>query len=296
MSSKYFFKIGEQNYVVNRLREFLYSRFYIKTPPNKVCSNTFDASMRDMLAEYQKFHGLNKQNNVFNAGSILDEATYEQIGKEMTAVEIDLAGLYDPFVKKLLYGVSWIDLCAVWEAVAPVIPKEKFIGWGHPGVTKNCFDYCRAQLKEVGKDMRSPWWGTKDKMNPNIYQLYLTDDVAGMSKGNQVRHFTDGILYLKQALKDKIPVVAGVEDGEGSPNADKVTDHFVVIVGMGADLKGKYFSFYDNATGSKDEGTSAENKLYIYCDDFILKGTANNSYARDTQYQSYIVTQIRETN
>jgi hypothetical protein len=295
MSSKYFFKPGDQNYVVNRLREFLYSRFYIKTPANKVCSNTFDSSMQSMLAEYQKFHGLSKQDNVFNAGSILDEATYEKIGAEMSGAEIDLASLYDPFVKKLLYGISWIDLCADWESVAPVISKDKFIGWGHPGVKENCFDYCRAQLQKVGKDMKSTWWGTKDKMNPNIYQIYLTEDVAGMGKGNQVRQFTFGVMYLKKALKEKTPVVAGVDDGEGSPNSDKVTDHFVVIVGMGTDLKGKYFSFYDNATGDKNGGTSVENKLYIYCDDFMLKGTANNEYARGTQYKSYIVTQIRES-
>src|SRR5687767_12829533 len=121
MSSKYFFKPGDQNYVVNRLREFLYSRFYIKTPANKVCSNTFDASMQSMFGEYQKFHGLSKQDNVFNFGSILDEATYEKIGAEMSGAEIDLASLYDPDVKKLLYGVSWIDLCAEWESVAPVV-------------------------------------------------------------------------------------------------------------------------------------------------------------------------------
>jgi hypothetical protein len=116
-----------------------------------------------------------------------------------------------------------------------------------------------------------------------------------MKKGYQARQFVDGVKYLKKALKDKIPVVAGVDDGEGSPNTDKVTDHFVVIVGMGTDAKGKYFRFYDNATGNEDNGTSDQNRLYPNCDDFVIKGTADNAYARGTPYKSYVVTQIRES-
>jgi len=195
--------------------------------------------MKSMLAEYQKHHGLKQQNILFNADGLLNEETYEQIGKEMSTVEIDMTALYDPDVKKLLYGVIWGDVCGGWDTIPPIIPKDKFIGWGHPDVTANCFDYCRAQLKKVGKDMKQPWWGPADKMNANIYQLYLTEDVSGMKKGYQVKQFTNGVLYVKNAIKNKIPVVVGVEDGEGSPNTDKVTDHFVVIVGKRTDTSGR---------------------------------------------------------
>jgi hypothetical protein len=292
MPPKYFFKIGDNNYLVQTLREFLYSRFYLKTPANKVCSTVFDYSMQSMLTEYQKFHGLDRQNNVFVTGSLLDEATYEQIGTEMSDGEIAMASLHDVGVKKLLYG----DPCGDWDAIAPVISKDQFIGWGHKGIKENCFDYCKEQLRVVGRSMKSSWWGGS-KMSAHIYQLYLTENVAGMKKGAQPKQFINGVKYLKSALKGKIPVATGVEDGKGSPNADKVTDHFVVIVGMGTDDKGKYFSFYDNATSIKEEGTSNQNRLYVNCDDYMIKGTGDNSYVREsTDYKSYIVTQIRESN
>jgi hypothetical protein len=291
MASKYFFQIGDNNPLVQTLREFLYSRFYLKTPDAKVCSVVFDYSMQSMLAEYRKFHGLDRQLNVFPMGSLLDEATYEQIGSEMSDAEIAMASLHDSGIKKLLYG----DPCSDWDATGPVITKDKFIGWDHPGVKHNCFDYCKEQLRVVGRSMKASWWGDK-KINANIYQLYLTENVAVMKKGAQPRQFINGVKYLKSALKGKVPVAAGVEDGQGSPNADKVTDHFVVIVGRGSDDLGKYFHFYDNATGDKDEGTSAKNRLYVNCDDYLIKGTGDNSYVRATQYKSYIVTQIRETN
>src|SRR4030095_12575034 len=135
ISSKYFFKIGDNNYLVQTLREFLYSRFYLTTPANKVCSTVFDYSMQSMLAEYRKFNGLNGQNNIFVTGTILDKETYEQIGTEMTELEIELAAVHDVVVKKLLYG----DPCKEWETIAPVIAKDKFIGWGHKGIKENCF-------------------------------------------------------------------------------------------------------------------------------------------------------------
>ena len=303
MSSKYFFKNGDKNSVVSQLRDFLYSRWYLTSvPKNKVCSDVFDASMAAMLIEYQQFNSLSKQsttfniNTLFSTNSILNEATYKQIGSEMTAAEIDAISIHDVEVKKLLYGIASMDLCDTWDTIAPVIAKDKFIGWGHEGINENCFDYCKEQMRVVRKSMKSPWWGRSTKMNPNIYQLYLTKDVAGMKKGIQVKQFADGVTYLKSALKSSNPVVVGVEDGAGSPNTDQVTDHFVVIVGMGTDVKGKYFLFYDNATGDKDSGTSDQNQLYCNCNNFEIRGTAPNAYIQATQLKAYIVTQIRETN
>ena len=75
-----------------------------------------------------------------------------------------------------------------------------------------------------------------------------------------------------------------------------MTDHFVVIVGMGSDDTGEYFQFYDNATSDKEEGTSKQNRLYCNSDDFMIKGTGDNSYARGSEDKSYTVAQIRESN
>src|SRR5262249_16064661 len=150
--------------------------------------------MQSMLAEYRTFHMMHGLTGigVTLSDSILDEAMYLQIGSEMTEAEIDMATRQEPAARILLSG----DPCADWSTVAPVIPKDKFIGWGHAGIKENCFDYCAEQLKVVGRSMKSPGWGNKTKMNADIYQLYLTADVAGMKKGPQGRGFVDGIKYL----------------------------------------------------------------------------------------------------
>jgi hypothetical protein len=261
-----------------------------------------------MVADYQAYH---KMRNPLEFSPLvsgrLDEVTYEAIGKEMTSSQIYAMSIHDINVKKLLYGVAMecLDICDSWAPVDPVIAKDKFIGWGYsrpptsPGmqptpIKENCFDYCVEQLKVVGRRMMTPGWGTSKEMYPGIYQLYLTEDVAGMKKGHQVRGFVYGVLYLKAALEGGIPVVVGVEDRVGSTNTDKVTDHFVTIVGMGGEIfRGNYFLFYDNATSETKLGTSSENRLYCDCDKFEIKGTGPNGYAQ--HFGSYIVTQIRQT-
>ena len=88
--------------------------------------------------------------------------------------------------------------------------------------------------------MKSPGWGTPSKLNPYIYQLFLTEDIAGMKKGYQQQQFTEGVLYLKKAIKSKTPVVVGIDAHEDlrynkktkkyevhHDNKDRVTDHYV---------------------------------------------------------------------
>src|SRR5699024_3879908 len=108
----------------------------------------------------------------------------------------------------------------------------------------------------------------------------------------------DGISYLIYALSNDIPVIVGVDASEGSPNpqTDNTTNHFVVIVGMGEDENGKYFSFFDNASGNSDYGVNSENKFYYNSDLGILKGTSETKYCNNyTDYGHYIVTQIRKS-
>ncbi len=90
--------------------------------------------------------------------------------------------------------------------------------------------------------------------------------------------------------------MVGVEHSEGASSADKTTDHYVVIVGMGSDSTGKFFRFYDNSTGVTEVGASPENKLYCDCTNFTLsgKGDPRNQYIQGG-YGEYIVTQIRES-
>ena len=49
---------------------------------------------------------------------------------------------------------------------------------------------------------------------------------------------------------------------EHNGNLDSTTDYFIVIVGMDTDSNGKYFRFYDNASGLSSQGANSENKFY----------------------------------
>lgn len=188
-----------------------------------------------------------------------------------------------------------------WEAIAQVIPKSKFVGWKHPGVTENCYHYTLEQLRQAGRWVKSERWnkkwdGTKE-LNEHIYQLYLEQDVAGMKKGVQKDQFEKGVEYLKKTLKAGIPVMVGVDDGAEVTNDDLTTEHFITIVGMGEDSTGKYFLFYDNATGDSDIGTSANNRLYCKPSVFLIEGDGDYriDYIQNTSKKRYVVTQIRET-
>ena len=188
-----------------------------------------------------------------------------------------------------------------WDTIAPVIPKNKFIGWNHPGIKQNCMDYALEQLRQVNHWVRTERWnkkwdGTKE-LNDYIFQLYLDADVAGMKKGSQKNQFEPGITYLKETLKKGIPVLVGVDDGVKSSNDDLTTEHFVVVVGMGEDTNGKYFLFYDNAVTEMDIGTSDKNRLYCQTSTFIVegKGDPRNGYITTSGKRGYIISQIRET-
>lgn len=192
------------------------------------------------------------------------------------------------------------ELCKGWQNISRIMPVEYFVGWDTPGLPKNCFDYAWAQLKKAGYTMISPGWGSSNQINPNIYQIYATEAVGGINTEETAKdHAINGILYLKKAILDRVPVIVGVDDQDGSPNRDKVTDHFVVIVGMGTDEKGNYFLFDDNATKDRKIGPSDLNRLYCICVDNQAKIVGapdpNNGYYQQLERDNYRVTQIRES-
>ena len=299
----YFFKLGSKNIIIFKLKQFFNTRPYLKIKNNR--TDVFDEILLSSIVEFQQYKRLKIQNGLFNA------ETYAQIGIEMTDTEIEIISLHDSVLKNLLYGVGLVGPCAEWETVAAIIPKDSFIGWNDPKYPKtpqNCFSYCEEQLKQAGHSLKSRGWGTTSKINPHIYQLYLTEDIAGMKKGYQAQQFTEGVLYLKKAIKNKTPVLVGVDahadlrynkatkkNEVHHENKDHVTDHFVVIVGMGSDANGKYFLFYDNANLAKEKGASDDNKIYCDCNTYSLIGHGATDYAQGG-YGQYTVTQIRVSN
>jgi hypothetical protein len=166
-----------------------------------------------------------------------------------------------------------------WHSIFSVIPKNKFIGWGYNNV-RNCYTLANFQLSVAGYSSTS-----------THYQAYT--EQKGVNKA-QAQKAVD---YITKSLLDGKPVMVGVDDADGHPgNADKTTDHWIVIVGMDSDEKGNYFNFYDNATPNQKEGTSLQNKLYYDAESGKITGTADNSYFRNYTERDYTVTRIKETN
>lgn len=108
-----------------------------------------------------------------------------------------------------------------------------------------------------------------------------------------------GVAYIVGALQQGTPVMVGVQYHTGThlSNADKATDHFIVLVGAGVDADGKkYFSFYDNAANYKlaAEGANDQNRLYWNETTATLEGATKATYS-DNYTRFYKVTQVRKT-
>ena len=154
-------------------------------------------------------------------------------------------------------------VCDDWEKVDAVIPVKNFVGWNYayPGDPAKCYKLCVLQLK-------------MSSYSPTGKQYQIATEKNKQILFNK-QNFNDGIDYLKKAIKNKIPVLCGVDDKPGTPNKDTITDHFVIIVGMGSDSIGNYFLFFDNAVSDSSVGASSENKLYCFCSDSKLEGVGD---------------------
>ena len=289
MASKYYFKKRDKSLLITALKNCLESLPYVTTPNNK--TGVFDETFKQMVSEFRR--------SVYpmdgTSPDVLDEYFYYSLGADCTDVILETNTTRDAGFQRLLYLSRLKQVTDRWEEIPAFVQTDQFIGWGHEGVAENCFQYTWKQIKDMGYDLKSPGWKKGSKMSPDIHQLFLGQKVAGLFAGYWSVAFIKGVNYLKQAMKDKIPVMVGVDDGPGSPNADKVTDHFITVVGMGSDDNGKFFRFYDNATSSVSSGTSADNKLYCNTDEPSLKGSGPNDYIQGTADQAYKVTQIRES-
>jgi hypothetical protein len=171
-----------------------------------------------------------------------------------------------------------------WTTISQVIPTSQFVGWGSPGIKRNCMDYAKAQIAKNGYQISN--YGSAGQ----TFQIYSEQN--GVNQEN----LTKGISYLKYALSNNIPVIVGVDDNPGHPgNPDNSTDHFVVIVGMGSNNNGNYFQFYDNASGSTSQGTSPLNLLYYNSSTGKISGKSKCSEYFNSVAHDYIITQIRKS-
>jgi hypothetical protein len=159
---------------------------------------------------------------------------------------------------------------SIWPTVAPVIAPTKFISFDGG----NCLTLSKKQLAEAnyqisGYDVPG--------------QTYNINTVPG---GINIPEAKNAVGYMRGALQAGIPVLVGIDYMNGVPirkdgtaaNLDLKTDHFIVIVGMGTDAKGKYFRFYDNATSARQIGTSENNRLYYNETTGVISGTTEVAF------------------
>jgi len=159
--------------------------------------------------------------------------------------------LYDPDLQTYLpYQDS-----QTWPTISSVIPYKNFvpnrhIPGTHPPEIENCLVLAKEQMAKKGYTAGGFYVGS-----PQIYQTYTAENGVDLTRTKEA------VRYMIDKLSNGIPVLAGVDVRAGSSNGDNTTDHFIVIVGMGSDTKGKYFSFYDSSTNWPIYGASLKNKL-----------------------------------
>ena len=190
--------------------------------------------------------------------------------------------------------IKYIDIVGLeigspWRYIAPVIPKNKFIGWGNSpfyqnfikknGIAPQCADYAREQLRVVGVLVG----GGSEPTNMYVYSE---------KKGANKVVLDKAIKYIKSELESGRPVFIGVDDALNQKINEGTTDHFLVIVGMGNDKNGNYFQVYDNASGDVQDGTNSSNKLYHDEKKNIVKGRTNTSYSQ--RVNPYKLSQVRK--
>jgi hypothetical protein len=182
------------------------------------------------------------------------------------------------------------DSQSPWPSYGPVIDKTKAVLFEIEDY--DCHVFVKKQLSNAGYKISSYFLDYVGEFSPNNVIHFETIQVYTELDGINVSEIDHALDYLYSALKRGIPVVAGVNTKTGSSNplTDNTTDHFIVIVGMGSDNNGNYFSFYDSADAEVDKVTHPDNKLYFNNNKF--KGKSKADYANGFDYT---LTQIRKS-
>ncbi|MCI0601437.1 hypothetical protein L0156_00330 [bacterium] len=152
---------------------------------------------------------------------------------------------------------------------------------------KACREAAEKQLKDFNKANHKP----SDLNGPDqAIQIAYGEDKNGRLKADstQAQVARD---YIDKKLENGQPVLVGVSHDRLGINKDKMTDHFVTIIGRGYDKDGRlYYQFRDPGAA---KGHSL-GKFYVDQDTGKLfkqgDGLRNPSYVRQMDYE---VTQVR---
>lgn len=160
-----------------------------------------------------------------------------------------------------------------------VLTKDQFVGYDK-NYRRGCLDRCKDMLGKVGMELDGKRIGI---MTPDKWGH--AEEASGL--------FTVGVEAINDSLSKGIPVVVGIDYKDGSPNNDKMTDHFVVIVSSTTtkNSDGSYvtqYNFYDPATSHTDVGTSDSNILTV--GDGRISGSFTTASG---EVRDYTVTSVR---
>ena len=97
---------------------------------------------------------------------------------------------------------------------------------------------------------------------------------------------------INRSLAQKMPVIVGVDYKPGSPNSDKTTDHFLLIMGRGYD-EGRqeyYYTYIESGRGKDQAAEAISDKNRIYYNE--KEGTFTGRKRTD-ESKIYKIVQIR---
>ena len=273
-------------YDPSQIANFKFSVFQFLLFHGEFLSNLDPTTQKNILDGLTSFEQIEQMNTIVNYMIQNPEITFNDVYYNRTSLDtnsaVDINNNTDGGNDNNIY----VDFNPqqIWTTISQVIPTSQFVGWGSPGIKRNCMDYAKAQIAKNGYQISN--YGSADQ----TFQIYT--EQSGVNQPN----LTKGLNYLKYALSNNIPVIVGVDDNPGHPgNPDNSTDHFVVIVGMGSNSNGNYFQFYDNASGNTSQGTSPLNLLYYNSSTGKISGKSQCSGYFNSVAHHYIITQIRKS-
>jgi hypothetical protein len=118
-----------------------------------------------------------------------------------------------------------------------------------------CFRTCRAMARAVGVIVPP---GTQDRI-----QVATGEDDTGHVTTSPER-ISEARHYIDSELEKRHPVTVGVAHRKGGPNADGITDHFVLVFGRLDGREGVVYLYNDPAT--RHEATGRAGRFHLEAD------------------------------
>ncbi|MEO1482277.1 MAG: hypothetical protein AAFU77_09250 [Myxococcota bacterium] len=138
-------------------------------------------------------------------------------------------------------------------------------------------DYNRARFGSDAPRLQS---------SAQAIQVAYAEDGDGRLKVDESRAAA-ALIYIMETLEAGLPVVVGVSYADKEINTDRLTDHFVTVIGRGYESGRPYFEFLD-------PGTSRRRPFRLYIDQstgmLFRDGSRRTPYVDSADYQ---VTQVR---